>query len=117
MRELYEEKTGYVRENHRGDDKTENSDKTESAQNSSQPQTGEKGEESARTEERIRETGQVLLDSGRQKNRIHLLSVIGEIEGHENLSGSTKTTKYEHVLPQLAAIEDSWRTTMRWTEC
>ena len=47
MRELYEEKTGYVRENHRGDDKTENSEKTESAQNSSQPQTGEKGEESA----------------------------------------------------------------------
>ena len=106
MRELYEEKTGYVRENHRGDDKTENSEKTESAQNSSQPQTGEKGEESARTEERIRETGQVLLDSGRQKNRIHLLSVIGEIEGHENLSGSTKTTKYEHILPELAKLED-----------
>lgn len=106
MMELYEEKTGYVRENHRGDDKTENSDKTESAQNSSQPQTGEKGEESARTEERIRETGQVLLDSGRQKNRIHLLSVIGEIEGHENLSGSTKTTKYEHILPELAKLED-----------
>ena len=31
----------------------------------------------------------------------------GEIEGHDNLSSSSKTTKYEHVLPQLAAIEDS----------
>lgn len=34
--------------------------------------------------------------------RIHLLSIIGEIEGHDNLSGSTKTTKYEHILPELA---------------
>ncbi len=33
--------------------------------------------------------------------------MIGEIEGHECLSSNTKTTKYEHVLPQLAAIEDS----------
>ncbi|MDD7048490.1 MAG: ATP-dependent Clp protease proteolytic subunit, partial [Lachnospiraceae bacterium] len=41
------------------------------------------------------------------EHHIHLLSVIGEIEGHECLSANTKTTKYEHVLPQLAAIEDS----------
>ncbi len=40
-------------------------------------------------------------------HKIHLLSVIGEIEGHECLSSNAKTTKYEHVLPQLAAIEDS----------
>lgn len=39
--------------------------------------------------------------------RIHLLSVIGEIEGHECLPNHSKTTKYEHVLPKLAAIEDS----------
>ena len=55
-------------------------------------------------EERIRENGQVTLGGGR-KGRIHLLSIIGEIEGHENLSGSTKTTKYEHVIPQLAAVQ------------
>ena len=36
-----------------------------------------------------------------------MLSVIGEIEGHECLSSNTKTTKYEHVLPKLAEIEDS----------
>ena len=52
--------------------------------------------------EEIKEFGQVVLD-----HKIHLLSVIGEIEGHECLSSNTKTTKYEHVLPQLAAIEDS----------
>ena len=56
-------------------------------------------------EERIRENGQVTLD-GSKKGRIHLLSIIGEIEGHENLSGSTKTTKYEHILPELAKVED-----------
>mgnify|MGYP000249737767 CR=1 FL=1 len=56
-------------------------------------------------EERIRENGQVTLGGGR-KGRIHLLSIIGEIEGHENLSGSTKTTKYEHILPELAKVED-----------
>lgn len=50
----------------------------------------------------IRETGELTLG-----HRIHLLSVIGEIEGHECLPGNSKTTKYEHVLPKLAAIEDS----------
>lgn len=52
--------------------------------------------------EDIKEFGQAVLS-----HKIHLLTVIGEIEGHEVLSSSTKATKYEHVLPQLAAIEDS----------
>lgn len=56
-------------------------------------------------DERIKENGQLTL-GGTKKGRIHLLSVIGEIEGHENLSGSTKTTKYEHILPELAKVED-----------
>lgn len=50
--------------------------------------------------------GQRTLKDGKSKNRIHLLSIIGEIEGHENLSSNTKTTKYEHILPKLAEIED-----------
>lgn len=56
-------------------------------------------------DERIRENGQLTL-GGTRKGKIHLISVIGEIEGHENLSGSTKTTKYEHILPKLAEVED-----------
>ena len=52
--------------------------------------------------ESIRETGGLEL-----AHRIYLLSVIGEIEGHECLPSNSKTTKYEHVLPKLAAIEDS----------
>ena len=47
------------------------------------------------------------MDKNAQENTIHLLSVIGEIEGHDNLGNNSKTTKYEHILPQLAAIEDS----------
>ena len=61
-----------------------------------------KTEEQKEVREGIRENGEVTLD-----NRIHLLSVIGEIEGHECLPNNSKTTKYEHVLPRLAAIEDS----------
>lgn len=58
-------------------------------------------------DERISETGQVTLDENKEQHKIHLLTIIGEIEGHDNLGGNSKVTKYEHVLPQLAAIEDS----------
>lgn len=67
----------------------------------------EKRERQQNEEDRIRESGQVRLDQNEQRLHIHLLNIIGEIEGHENLAGTSKTTKYEHVLPQLAAIEDS----------
>lgn len=58
-------------------------------------------------DERIEKIGQVTLDKNDEHKNIHLISIIGEIEGHDNLAKSTKTTKYEHILPQLAAIEDS----------
>ena len=55
----------------------------------------------------ITDYGQITLSKNRYHHRIHLLNIIGEIEGHENLGSSSKTSKYEHILPQLAAIEDS----------
>ena len=55
----------------------------------------------------IKEYGQTVLNNGNTDHQIHLLNIIGEIEGHECLPSTTKTTKYEHVLPQLAVIEDS----------
>lgn len=58
-------------------------------------------------DDRIEATGQVTLNENKEQQEIHLLTIIGEVEGHENLSGNSKTTKYEHILPQLAAIEDS----------
>ena len=69
--------------------------------------SGKKVEEEKHRSERIEETGQVTLDKNGKAHTIHLISVIGEVEGHDNLGTNSKTTKYEHILPELAAIEDS----------
>lgn len=57
--------------------------------------------------EMIREVGSLNLDENNKRHRIKLLTIIGEIEGHEAVSGNTKATKYEHLLPMLAEVEDS----------
>lgn len=79
--------------------------------NDNAPKEGEKEKLKKENEElkdkKINDFGQTLLDNGNEDHKIHLLSIIGEIEGHECLPQHNKTTKYEHVLPQLAAIEDS----------
>ena len=41
------------------------------------------------------------------KPLIHCLTIVGQIEGHQILPPDVKTTKYEHVMPQLAAVEES----------
>ena len=51
------------------------------------------------------ETGSVTTDNGRHV--LHCLTIIGQIEGHYVLPDNNKTTKYEHVIPQLVAIEES----------
>jgi ATP-dependent protease ClpP protease subunit len=60
-------------------------------------------EDSAASE--IREMGSATLDGAR--GNIHCLTIVGQIEGHQLLPPETKSTKYEHVMPQLAAIEES----------
>lgn len=67
----------------------------------------EKRNEEEHKDKRIEETGQLTLEGKAGKKAIHLLTIIGEIEGHDILGSSSKTTKYEHILPQLAAIEDN----------
>lgn len=57
--------------------------------------------------EQIKEMGQVLLDGNSSKYKIEILSIVGEIEGHETAPSQNKTTKYEHVLPKLALMEDN----------
>lgn len=42
-----------------------------------------------------------------ERGTIHTLTIVGQIEGHQVLPSSAKTTKYEHVMPLLAAIEES----------
>ena len=58
------------------------------------------------------ETSQSILDFGSAMTRtahgsVYCLTIIGQIEGHMTASNSTKTTKYEHVLPLLAKLEES----------
>lgn len=61
----------------------------------------------ADNQEQIKETGSLDLKGNQDRGKIRLLTIIGEIEGHETLSGNTKATKYEHLLPMLAELEDS----------
>lgn len=63
-------------------------------------------DESERSEltKQIIDMGSVVTEG---KHLIHCLSIIGQVEGHYILPPQNKTTKYEHVLPQLVAIEES----------
>lgn len=56
--------------------------------------------------EEIESFGQLSL-SEKEDEGIKLITIIGEIEGHDVLSNNCKTTKYEHLIPVLAKIEDS----------
>ncbi|MBZ9624290.1 ATP-dependent Clp protease proteolytic subunit [Clostridium tagluense] len=53
--------------------------------------------------ENIKELG--VTNVPNQSDKIQVLSIIGQIEGHMMLSPQTKTTKYEHVIPELIAME------------
>lgn len=63
-------------------------------------------EYSNENDEKIEKTGQSDLYTSKENHKIYMFSIIGEIEGHDCLSSSTKSTKYEHILPKLAEIED-----------
>ena len=59
-----------------------------------------------------KETTQTILDLGSAMTKtaygnIYCLTIIGQIEGHSTAPSGTKTTKYEHVLPLLAKLEES----------
>ena len=53
--------------------------------------------------DQITESGSVITNDG--KHTIHCLTIIGQVEGHYILPSQNKTTKYEHVIPRLVAIE------------
>lgn len=56
-------------------------------------------------QENIKELGQTNVPNF--QSNIHCLTVIGQIEGHMILPPQNKTTKYEHIIPQLVAIEEN----------
>ena len=62
-------------------------------------------EEKNQEERRIEDLGAALTEH--QNSRIYTLTIIGQVEGHQVLPETCKTTKYEHVLPLLASIEES----------
>lgn len=59
------------------------------------------------SESLIKDFGQIILNNNERGYKIHLLNIIGEIEGHENSSPMSKTSKYEHIIPLLAAVEEN----------
>lgn len=56
--------------------------------------------------QKIQQLGQSNVPQAPESN-IHVLSIIGQVEGHVQLPPQNKTTKYEHLLPQLIAIEQN----------
>ena len=64
-------------------------------------------EEKKQKSDEIKEFGALMLNENKKNYKIRLLTIIGEIEGHETVSNNTKATKYEHLLPQLAEAEES----------
>lgn len=65
----------------------------------------EQSEKQVQQTHQIIDTGSILTSDG--VHTIHCLTIIGQIEGHYILPSQNKTTKYEHVIPQLVAIEES----------
>ncbi|AFU14388.1 MULTISPECIES: translocation-enhancing protein TepA [Bacillus] len=56
--------------------------------------------------EKIQQLGQTNVPQ-MNESRIHCLTIIGQVEGHVQLPPQNKTTKYEHIIPQIVAIEQN----------
>ena len=65
----------------------------------------EQADKKEQEQKQIVEMGSEITKSG--KSNIYTLTIIGQVEGHMNAPENVKTTKYEHVLPLLASIEES----------
>lgn len=73
-------------------------DNDQSASNKAEPG-------SEKQTEQIKEAGSIVLNN--RNSSIYCVTIIGEIEGHNKSNENIKTTKYEHVIPQLVAVEES----------
>jgi ATP-dependent protease ClpP protease subunit len=75
-----------------------------------QPATDEEASPDQNSLQTLKELGQVTTPEAPEPQEIqpfHCLNIIGQIEGHMVLPPRNKTTKYEHVIPQLVAIEQN----------
>lgn len=57
--------------------------------------------------EKIQQLGQTNVPQLSTESNIHCLTIVGQIEGHIQLPPQNKTTKYEHLIPQIVAIEQN----------
>lgn len=64
--------------------------------------------EVARGQQQVVDMGSSTVQTG--DGAIQVLTIVGQIEGHQEAPEGAKTTKYEHVLPLLAAVEESHET-------
>ncbi|MEW8969930.1 MAG: ATP-dependent Clp protease proteolytic subunit, partial [Mesobacillus sp.] len=76
---------------------------------SSENQEGQQGdkEKPSGLLEKIQQLGQTNVPQLSQDSKIHCLTIVGQIEGHMQLPPHNKTTKYEHLIPQIVAIEQN----------
>ncbi|MGI1659924.1 MAG: ClpP family protease [Desulfitobacterium sp.] len=70
-------------------------------------QTDENKESLNPEAENLKELGQIQIPE--PSENIYCLTVVGQIEGHQVLPAQSKATKYEHVIPQLVAVEQNPR--------
>lgn len=67
--------------------------------------SGEEEENLSGRQQQIVDMGSTTIKT--ERGTVHTLTIVGQIEGHQLLPSTAKTTKYEHVMPLLAAIEES----------
>lgn len=88
--------------------KLNNSEKNQYVDNNQGKNDSQPGEKaptgSEKQYERIQNIGSVI--TGNKNKKIYCLTIIGQIEGHIYLPQENKTTKYEHIIPELVAIEE-----------
>jgi ATP-dependent protease ClpP protease subunit len=78
----------------------------QNAQNE-QENTEKKEPDKSEIVEKLQQLGQTNVPQMSQDSKIHCLTIVGQIEGHMQLPPQNKTTKYEHVIPQIVAIEQN----------
>lgn len=88
-------------------DKEMNINHAETQEAGNQEQQTEQENKPSGLLEKIQQLGQTNVPQLSPDSKIHCLTIVGQIEGHMQLPPHNKTTKYEHLIPQLVAIEQN----------
>lgn len=78
-----------------------------SGEEPNQPNENDENKETNGLLNKIQQLGTTNVPQAGHDSRIHSLTIVGQIEGHIQLPPQNKTTKYEHIIPQLVAIEQN----------